>query len=245
MQSVLGNTHERIAAKALDYEPGWLQGILRPQWEWLQGGATLTDLARTYWEPDDSLDKGQSSLVHSYFIDKADPRRRGAIAQIIRYVKGTVSFIEEVGKEAEGWESRDQFHGQVALYLGILSHHIADLNTPVHVGHALNSELERITSNKDFHKYYERELEKYSRQADLISHREPNSVRLESATFETMARKTYEEVYLQLPSFYANREENENQIRELAHSCFVRAVEITADLWYTIAVLADLTVNQR
>lgn len=104
---MLGTTHQRVAAKALDYEPGWLRYILQPQWDWLQGGATLTDVARTYWEPDNLLGEGQSSLVHSYFIDTADPRRLGAISQIIRYIKGTISFIEEVGEEPEGWEYPD------------------------------------------------------------------------------------------------------------------------------------------
>lgn len=239
---MLGNTHERVAAKALDYEPGWLQDILRPQWDWLQGGSTLTDLARTYWEPDNSLGEGQSSLAHSYFIDSADPRRRGAISQIIRYIKGTISFIEEVSEEPQGWELRDQFHGQVALHFGILSHHIADLNTPVHVGHTLNTELEDITSKSDFHNYYERELEKYSRQANVVSHREPTIVSIEDATFEAVALRTYD-IYCQLPKLYANQEENESEIRALAQSCFVRAVEMTADMWYTIAVLADLTLD--
>lgn len=114
------------------------------------------------------------------------------------------------------------------------------MNTPVHVGCTLNTELEHITSKSDFHKYYERELERYSQQADLVSHRESHQLCLESATFEAVARRTYEDVYLQLPKLYANQEENENQIRALTQSCFVRAVEMTADVWYTIAVSANL-----
>lgn len=242
---MLGDTHERIVVKALDCQPSWLQDILRPQWGWIQGGATLTDWARSYWQPDDSLGEGRSSLVHRCFFDSADPRDRGAISQIIRYIKGTISFIEEVREEPEGWEDRNEFHGQVALQLGILGHHIADLNTAVHVGHILDTELERITSKskRDFHQYYERELEKYSRQVDLVSPREPRLLRIKMATFEAVARRTYEEVYCQLPKLYASREENESQIRALAQSCFVTAVEMTGDVWYTIATLANLTLN--
>lgn len=170
---MLGDTHQRVAAIALDWQPRWLQEILRPQWGWMQGGATLTDVARAYREPDDSLADGRTSLVHSYYIDSPDPTHRGAVSQIVRYAKGTGSFIQEEGKLAKGRAERDRFHGQVALYFGILSHHIADLNTPVHVGRTLNAQLERKTHTGNFHTYYERELETYSREIELLPHNKP------------------------------------------------------------------------
>lgn len=41
---MIGDTHERVAARGLDCQPSRLRDILRPQWEWMQGGATLTDI---------------------------------------------------------------------------------------------------------------------------------------------------------------------------------------------------------
>jgi hypothetical protein len=232
---MLGNTHERVAARALDRLPMWLQEVLRPQWDWLQGGATLTDFARTFWEPADSVGEGKRALVHRYYLDSPHARDRGVISQIINYAFGTISYIQEEGENPLTEAERGLFHGQVALQFGIISHHIADLCTPVHLGDTLNAHLERLTSRGSFHSYYERALERYSRQARLDIDREAREIPLEPQTFESIARRIYEEVYLQLPSLYADESQNLERIQALARWCFATAVDTTSDVWYTIA----------
>lgn len=232
---MMGDTHERVAARALDRVPTWLQQVLRPQWDWLQGGATLTDFARTFWEPSDSVGEGKRALVHRYYLDSPRPEDKGTVSQIINYAFGTMSYIEEDGQNTLSEAERRLFHGQVALQFGIISHHIADLCTPVHLGDALKPQLEQLTSQRNFHSYYERALERYSRQARLDTHRKAEEIPLEPHTFESIARRIYQEVYLRLPSLYADQSQHLGEIQALARCCFATAVETTSDVWYTVA----------
>lgn len=235
-----GKTHCFVATLAMACLDWPERRILYPRWFGIDAGATLSDEFRIMWEYDD-VKGGKRSLVHRCFIDSEDAKDHGCVVRAWDHAEGSVSFIQDylAGDLSDSY-TEDSFLENLGMFLGIISHHISDLCTPVHVGHVIDYERLAFRSWKRFHARVERDIEKHSRRAQLTMS-PARKVKLSKKYFWRIAQRTYETAFVQLQSVYD--EKDEARLLELVSSCISRAVMHTRDVWHT--VLARTRMTQR
>lgn len=74
----------------------------------------------------------EKHLIHRCFVDSDDPKDHGCAAQAHSYATGCTGFIEQYmsGELHDAYPTEEDFLENLGMFLGIVSHHIADMCTP-------------------------------------------------------------------------------------------------------------------
>lgn len=232
-------THSFIAKLALACLEPEEQEILFPRWAGIDSGATLSDDFRIMWDFDLS-DSEKRKLVHRFYVDSDNLKDKGCVPRIVMHTEGVIDFIKVYEPEDEGY-SEIEFLENMGMFLGIISHHIADICTPLHVGKKLNHKAASFKSRKSFHDRIEKDIEKYSSQAQL--HLTPCvEIPVTEAHFEGIAIQTYQKYFLTIEDIYRNN--NNSLIYEMSSDLINTAVIQTRDTWHTVLQVTKMTENK-
>jgi len=205
--------------------------ILYPRWSGIEAGATLSDEFRIMWEPigPESRDR---QLVHRCFVDSENSRDHGCVTRALDHSEGSIAFIEDyLGGDLEDAYSEDEFLENLGMFLGIASHHICDLCTPVHVGHDMDYAKVDSRSRRGFHSRVERDIARLDHRA-LVRLTKPKIVDLSEEYYWSIAQSTYSDLFLPLESLYPARDES--LMVNMASEVISRGVQHTADVWHTV-----------
>ncbi len=116
-----------VAMACLDDEE---RRILYPRWAGIEAGATLSDDFRVMWEPV-SAQVQDRELVHRCYVDSDDPKDHGCITRALDHSEGSISFARSyLAGELQGSYNEEEFLENLGMFMGVLSHHVADLCTP-------------------------------------------------------------------------------------------------------------------
>ena len=162
-----GTAHQFVANLALACLDISERHILYPRWGGIESGSTLSDEFRIIWEPE-SIDNSTRQLVHRYFVDSTNPKDHGGITRAWDHASGSVSFIKDYISDPNGSYTEDEFLENLGMFLGIASHHIGDLCTPVHVGHKMNYYRVKSRNKAAFHGRVERDIDRFARKVPIL-----------------------------------------------------------------------------
>jgi len=140
--------------------------------------------------------------------------------------------------ELEGAYDEESFLENMGMFLGVTSHHIADLCTPVHVGHKIDFESLGYSKLSQLHQKVERDISRLINQADLRTTK-PVLVDITKDYFWGVAEETYEQSFLQLEKIYSSNDEGSKQ-RMVSH-VLSRAVKHTANVWHSVISRTNMT----
>jgi hypothetical protein len=226
-----GQTHVLVANLALTCLNVEERHILYPRWGGIESGATLSDEFRIMWEPDVS-GSSMKQLVHRCFVDSENPKDHGCVTRAWDHSEGSVSFIKDYLKDEAGFGyTEDEFLENLGMFLGVASHHISDLCTPVHVGHKMDFKRAGSSSQASFHRRVERDIGRYANRAS-IKLSKPRQIKLSVDYFWSIARDTYKNSFLRLEELYENREKE--AIIEMTSQVISASVKHTANVWHTV-----------
>jgi hypothetical protein len=228
---MLGNTHNLVANLALTCLSQPERHILYPRWGGIEEGAILSDRFKIQWEIE-SVDSKEKQLVHRCWVDSDDKKNHGCLTRAANHAEGSVSFTEAyLDGDLEGAYDEVSFLENLGMFLGIASHHIADLCTPVHVGHKIDYKRLGYPSLSKLHSKVERDIFRYQNQASVKMHR-PKIVDLSEKHFRKIAEETYENLFLKLEHVYASKIENE--LLNISSTVISCAVKHTSNVWHTV-----------
>lgn len=223
-----GSTHCLIAQLALENLSPAERAILEPRWESIEAGATLSDHFRIMWEQEEPGSKDKQ-LVHRCYVDSTDIKNHGCITRALDYTQGTISFIEAyLEGQLEGAYSEEEFLENLGMFLGVASHHIADLCTPVHVGHKIDPQSFGYPSLSRLHTKVERDIQRFSKNFILkpVEYRE---VIFTKEYFWQIAKETYDNYFLLLPEIYTPP--MPDKIKGMATDVVTSATKHTINTW--------------
>lgn len=232
-----GDTHCLVAQLALNGLSEEEQHILAPRWGGIEAGATLSDHFRIMWEPE-SLENQDKQLVHRCYIDSSDSKNHGCITRALDYSEGTASFAQDyMDGQLEGVYTEEEFLENLGMFLGVASHHIADLCTPVHVGHKIDFEALGQPSLSRLHTKVERDIYRYRNKVTLEL-KEIEKVEFTRDYFWQIAKATYENAFVSLDNIYLDS--TDAKIKLMVANSISSAVSHTRDTWHAILVGANM-----
>lgn len=234
-----GASHLAIVKLAASVMPTEYSGFLSRLQEGIKEGASLTDEFRWYWEMDDG-NVGRRIRMHRCYMDSDDHRDHGCPVQIVRYATGIPGLLEGWvdGTLADLYDDDELFFLNAGSYFGIVSHHIADLCTPVHVGHAVHPTVFGYRSRAGLHSRVEADLDRAAASIDSLQPFTPQPNLPTVQTLESVASKIYRDFYLRMASVY--RPLQPAPVRAAFFSgCIVAAAKLTAEIWLGILTSTD------
>ena len=232
-----GNSHCLVALLALSLLEPKERDVLLPHWACIEGGATLSDHFKIMWEP--VVAGGASALVHRCYVDSNNPKDHGCITRALDHAEGSICFVEDyLSGEMDDVYTEVEFLANLAMYLGILSHHIADLCTPCHVGGKIDFRKAGFRSLKSLHRKLERDIEKLS-SVMALSMSKPVSIDFSDEYFWSIAKNTYKERFMCLSDVYST--ENEDELLKIVSQTFSEAVVHTRNTWHTVLSSTGMT----
>jgi len=147
-----GPSHTFVAMLAMACLGDDERRILYPRWSGIEAGATLSDEFRIMWEVREAGSKNRE-LVHRCFVDSTDTKDHGCVTRALHHAEGSVSFIRSyLSGELKDAYNEEQFLEDLGMFMGVAGHHVADLCTPVHVGHRMDYEKVGAKSRAAFHR---------------------------------------------------------------------------------------------
>ena len=205
--------------------------ILFPRWGGIESGSTLSDEFRIMWEPQ-SIENKTKQLVHRYYVDSPDPKDHGGVTRAWDHASGSIHFIEDyIENPADSGYTEDEFLENLGMFLGVASHHIADLCTPVHVGHKIDYSKLKKRNKKSFHQQVERDIDRFSRKV-AVQLFTPKKIKLSQEYFKSIAIETYNDTFIKLETIYSTPAAEEIMI--MVSQVLSNSVRYTADVWHTI-----------
>ena len=232
-----GETHKLVANLALATLDVKKRYILYPRWGGIESGAVLSDEFRIMWEFEE-VKSNKRQLVHRCYIDSEDVKDHGCVTRALDYAEGSISFIKDYLTGDIDTYTEDEFLENLGMFLGIVSHHICDLCTPLHVGHHIDFNALGFKTMNRFHKKVERDIEKFSWDAKIRLNR-PKTVRLSKKYFWDIATTTYNEYFCHLESTY--QQHDYSKISEMAAGIISLGVKHTRNVWHTILEKTRMT----
>lgn len=234
-----GTTHQLIVGISLACLDESSRQVLFPRWRGILDGATLTDEFRAYWDP--MGDSDRKHLIHRCFVDSDDPKNHGAIEHLLNYSTGSVGFVGLFldGDLGDAY-SEVSFLENFGMYLGIVSHHICDICTPVHVGHRLNFRKLGYPTLARFHGKVERDIARFARPGQ-VTIPQPQKVQLTGEYFWSIAKSTYDEQFTTLEDLYLD--DDREGIAAMSRRSISRALKHTVDVWATIMSESGITAH--
>jgi len=233
---MVGESHIFITNLALACLSDKERSILFPRWGGIEAGATLSDHFRIMWEPEE-LNSKQKQLVHRCYIDSKNPKDHGCVTRAYDHADGSIAFIRSYqNNELDGY-SEIEFLENLGMFLGVTSHHIADLCSPVHVGSKIDFKSLGYSSLSRFHNQVERDIKRYSRNIS-VKFSKPKIVNISKNYFWDIADFTYHNYFLKLENIY--KEKNETKIIAMTSNVLSLAVEHTLNIWHTILTNTEM-----
>jgi|GEM_PF-2179446 len=237
---MIGQTHVLVANLSLACLNQKERHTLYPRWGGIESGATLSDEFRIMWEPELASSKTKQ-LVHRCWIDSTESKNHGCVTRASDHAKGSISFIKDyLNGDLEGAYNEVEFLENLGMFLGIACHHIADLCTPVHVGHKIDLKKVGYPTLSRFHNKVERDIYRFQNKS-YLKFSKPKLVDLSEKYFWNIANDAYENIFLKLENIY--RTKDELAITEVSTQVLSNAVKHTTDVWHTIlhkTKLADI-----
>lgn len=232
-----GSTHRLVTMLAMACLSDDERRVLYPRWGGIDAGATLSDEFRIMWEPRDAENQNRE-LVHRCFVDSSDPKDHGCVTRSLDHLEGSISFIQSyLDGELEGSYSEDEFLENLGMFLGVLCHHVADLCTPVHVGHGIDHARLGIRSAKAFHSKVERDIGRLASRCSFQMF-PATLVDISREHYWAIAQETYDTAFVRLE--WAYHADGDDALLELVSKCVPSAVRHTRDLWHTILCRTDM-----
>jgi len=235
---MLGKSHLFVAYLSLAYLSQKERHILYPRWGGIESGVTLSDEFRIMWEPVKSGSKSKQ-LVHRCYVDSNDPKNHGCITRASDHFEGCISFINDyLNGDLENSYNEVEFLENLGMFLGITSHHIADLCTPVHVGHKINYKKMGYSTLTKLHNKVERDILQYQNQACLRLSK-PRLTEISDNFFWRIAKETYKNSFLELENIYEG-----NKLDDIVDMCsqvLTNAVRYTIDVWHSVLYNSQMT----
>lgn len=228
-----GFAHVRVAELAAEVMADDLRPAIGLLWEGIETGVTLTDEFRWFWDPDEQESVINRVLMHRCYVDSDSPNDQGCPVQIVRYAMGTPEFFELYAQGELDDYGEEGFLLTAGAYLGVMTHHIADLHTPVHVGSQLPIASVGYSTNAGFHSRVEADLDYTARTVESIKPYDPQPINLTADTFLSIADWVYNEFYLKLPDIYGPPAPL-NVRTDFFAGCVRSAARVTADVWATV-----------
>ncbi|MBD3376624.1 hypothetical protein GF406_16430 [candidate division KSB1 bacterium] len=226
-----GPTHRLIANIALSSLDQKERHILYPRWGGIESGATLSDDFRIMWEPKVASTKNKQ-LVHRCYVDSENSKNHGCVTRALDHAEGSISFIKDYMEDGESMGyTEDEFLENLGMFLGIASHHISDLCTPVHVGHKMDYLKAGAKSQSAFHKILERDLVRYSCQAQITLSK-PQKISISKRYFFNIAKDTYSNQFVNLEEIYS-KDDVEGKINMTSY-VISHSIKHTANIWHTV-----------
>ncbi len=226
-----GKCHRLVANIALACLDQTERHILYPRWGGIESGATLSDDFRIMWEPEIAGD-AKKQLVHRCYVDSDDIKDHGCVTRALDYSTGSVGFIQSyISGELDDAYTEDEFLENLGMFIGVLSHHVADLCTPVHAGHKMNYARIGFRDAAAFHRKFERDMDRYASSLK-IALREPKTVDLTRSHFWGIAEWSYRRMFIRLEDLY--RSDDGKGVRDVISTAISAGVRHTADLWHSI-----------
>lgn len=236
-----GTTHQLVSNLALACLQIEERHVLYPRWGGIESGSTLSDTFRIMWEPE-SIENRKKQLVHRYYVDSSNSKDHGGLTRAWDHASGIISFIEDyMEAPVESGYTEDEFLENLGMFLGIISHHIADLCTPVHVGHKIDYSKIKTKNKKSFHQQVERDIDRFSRKVPLFLFT-PKKVRLSKEYFKCIAVETYNDLFVKLEGIYSAPETD--KIKEMVSQVVSNSVRHTANVWHSILTSTEM-LNQK
>lgn len=235
---MLGKSHILVANLSLACLKQKERYILYPRWGGIDSGSTLSDEFRIMWEIED-VGSENKQLVHRCYVDSHDSKDHGCITRVLNHADGCISFINDYLEDENGnGYTEDEFLENLGMFLGITSHHIADLCTPVHVGHKIDYKGLGYTSLSKFHNKVERDIFRFQNQAS-IKFSKLKLVEFSENYFWDIAKDTYQNIFLKLDEIYKSKDEQ--QIADISSKVLSNAVRHTTNVWYSILKKTKMT----
>jgi len=235
---MLGENHVLVANLALVSLPMKERHILLPRWGGIEAGATLSDQFRIMWEPEEP-GSTKKQLVHRCWVDSDKSKDHGCVTRALDHSEGTRSFIDDyLAGELDGVYDEDEFLENLGMFLGVESHHIADLCTPVHVGHTIDHKSLGFPTLSRFHSKVERDITRLARTSGVRLPK-PKLVRADRKYFWEIARETYQDSFVKLPEIYG--ESAPELLEKMVSRALSTAVQHTADVWHTVLAKSGMT----
>lgn len=237
-----GTTHQFVANLALACLNIEERHILYPRWGGIESGSTMSDEFRIMWEPE-SIDQKTKQRVHRYYVDSTNPKDHGGVTRAWDHASGSVSFIKDYlnDKDRSGY-SEDEFLENLGMFLGITSHHIADLCTPVHVGHKIDYSKISQKNKTSLHRRVERDIDQFSRKIHIKLLR-PKEVNLSKGFFKHIALETYHTTFLKLEIIYSSSS-TITDIENMVSQVISNSVQCTVNVWHSILSSSGM-LNRR
>lgn len=236
-----GTTHRLVAMLALASLDDNQRQILYPRWRGIDAGSTLSDDFRIMWEPKDAENQDRE-LVHRCYVDSVDPKDHGGVTRSLDHSEGSISFIQSyMDGELEGSYNEDEFLENLGMFLGVLCHHVADMCTPVHVGHKIDYAQLGMRSWKALHGKVERDFGRLAFRCSLQLF-PARLVDLSRNHFWSIAQETYDSAFTKLE--WAYQTDGDKVLLELVSTCIASAVRHTRDIWHTILHRTDMTARK-
>lgn len=234
---MLGDSHVLVANLALASLTEKERHILYPRWGGIESGATLSDHFRIMWE---SVEPGskEKQLVHRCFVDSQNTKDHGCITRSLDHAEGSIAFITDYLSEPNDSYTEDEFLENLGMFLGIACHHIADLCTPVHVGHLINFRSLGCSTLARFHNRVERDIRRLERKASIRLPK-PQTIVISSDYFWEIAKETYEQIFIPLQDVYMGNEEKAKL--NMVTNVITSAVKHTANIWHTVLTKTKMT----
>ena len=234
-----GDSHCLVANLALASLPEKERHILYPRWGGIEAGATMSDYFRIMWEIED-VKNNRKQLVHRCYIDSEDSKDHGCVKRALDYSEGSIGFINDYTKDNSGY-TEDEFLENLGMFLGVVSHHISDLCTPVHVGHLINYKSLGFKTLARFHNQVENDIWKFERRCNIVL---PKLVKVEINRdyFWNIAKDTYNNLFLKLPSIYNNKDDNPKVT--MTSNILTNAIKHTTVMWHTILKETKMTTRK-
>jgi hypothetical protein len=235
---MLGKSHILVANLSLACLSQKERHILFPRWGGIESGATLSDEFKIMWEPE-SLDSKQKQLVHRCWVDSSESKNHGCITRATDHAEGCISFTKDyLNGDLEGSYNEVEFLENLGMFMGITSHHIADLCTPVHVGHKIDFKALGYSSLSKLHGKVEKDILRFQKKLQVKLNK-PRIVKLSNNYFWSIAKETYEKYFIQLPLLY-NKKDTDSII-EMSSQIISIAVMHTSNVWHTILHQTKMT----
>lgn len=227
--------HKFVVNVALACLPQKERYILSPRWGGLDTGATLPDEFNIMWDTSDTVKR---HLVHRYYIDSDDEKSRGCVLQSWRYATGSLDYIiDYMNDSPENNPPEDEFLENIGMMLGVLSHHISDLCTPVHVGHKIDCQKLGYKTLSRFHTKVERDIDRYLFSSKIQLHK-PKIVNLTKSYFKHIAQDTYNNHFLNIENLYFDKKEED--IQKMVTQILSTSIKHTADVWHTVLTKSNM-----
>lgn len=231
---MLGKTHQLVANLSLACLSQKERHIMYPRWGGIESGATLSDEFRIMWEIEE-VGSDKKQLVHRCYVDSKDTKNHGCITRALNHAEGCIGFIESYSEKDS---TEEDFLENLGMLMGITSHHIADLCTPVHVGHKIDYRNLGYSSLSRFHNKVERDIFRFQNKSS-IKFSKPKLVELSDKYFWNIANDTYNNIFLKLEAVYKTKDEP--SMIDISAQVVSNAVKHTTDVWHTILHKTKMT----